>query len=1369
MMQQQRTVLIVEDSSEDCELYRRYLLQDREYQYTILVAELGQAGLELWQRHQPDFVLLDYRLPDLDGVEFLSQLQTMTHESFLPVIVITGLGNEAIAVQAMKAGAQNYLVKGRFTAEELQFAINSAIENLHLRHQLQQSIEKERLFVQITKQIYKSLHFNEIVQTTVSEVRQFLQTDRVLVFQLHSDGNGSVVAESVEAPWQSVLGLDIFDPCLAEDYIERYRQGLLNQDPTSIEEYIEGYRQGLVTSKTDIYDGSIDPCHVELLAQFQVRANLVVPILHDNYFWGMLIAHHCTAPRQWQQLEIDLLQELANHLSISLHQAEALQQTQNELAERKRTEASLQESERQLRQALEAAHMGTWDWNIQKGQIQWSANLEALFGLEPGEFDGSFAMFISSVHPEDRNRLQEAINAAVTTGAEYNIEFRVVYPDGTIRWALSQGKVFYDESGQPVRMAGVDLDITERKRSEAELQESAAWLKLAQKATKSGLWDFDIATGKAKVSEEYCTLLGLDSNTKEISYEDWLRLLHPDDRLRITEYVAQMIREQRQYYDTEFRILHPDGERWLASRSQVFYDEAGNAIRKIGNVQDIHARKQAENLLKSSEERLQLSLEGSGNGLWDWNIVTDELYLSPRWLEMLGYEVGELPSHVSTWEELIYPEDKPFVMARLNVHLLDSSVPYKFDYRVLTKSGEPKWIGNYGKVVVRDENGHPLRMAGIHQDISARKHAEEEMQLKAQVLAQTHDSVISTDLDGYITSWNQGAERVFAYSAQEVIGQHIEILYPQPQMRDALQNQVIEPLKTKGQHEVEVSVQGRSGNPIYVLLSLSLLRDHNQNPVGMIGFSMDITTRKQAEEELRQSEARYRYLAEAIPQLVWTGDAEGLCDYVSQRLCKYTGLTFEQALGFGWLSAVHPEDIQAAQNIWQNAVRNRTFYKHEYRLRRDSDGSYRWHLALGLPLKDEQGRVVKWFGTCTDIHDQKELEIERNRVLELEQVARNEAEKANRIKDEFLAILSHELRSPLNPILGWAKLLQTRKLDDNKTTEALATIERNAKLQAQLIDDLLDIARILRGKLSLNTDPVNLTFVIEAAIDIVKTCALAKSIVIHPVLRNIGQVSGDAMRLQQVIWNLLSNAVKFTPNGGRVDIKLERLGDQAQITVTDTGTGINPDFLPYIFESFRQEDVSITRKYGGLGLGLAIVRHIIEAHGGTVSVDSPGIGLGATFTVSLPLLSIEPESDRPQELSADELDLTGIKVLTIDDEPDSRDFLTELLAYYGAQVMATATSAEFLAAIESFEPDILVSDIGMPEVDGYTLLQQVRSLPPERGGQIPAIALTAYVGEINQQQALAAGFQSHLSKPIDPSLLVQTMTQLIRYLKNEKH
>jgi CheY-like chemotaxis protein len=337
--------------------------------------------------------------------------------------------------------------------------------------------------------------------------------------------------------------------------------------------------------------------------------------------------------------------------------------------------------------------------------------------------------------------------------------------------------------------------------------------------------------------------------------------------------------------------------------------------------------------------------------------------------------------------------------------------------------------------------------------------------------------------------------------------------------------------------------------------------------------------------------------------------------------------------------------------------------------------------------------------------------------------------------------------------------MQTHKLNATKTAQALETIERNAKLQAQLIDDLLDVAKILRGKLSLDAAPVNLVFVIESALDTVRTAAVAKSILLQPTLPQIGQISGDAARLQQVVWNLLSNAIKFTPMGGQVAIRLEQVGNQAQITVTDTGKGINPDFLPYIFESFRQEDFSTTRKYGGLGLGLAIVRTVVEAHGGMIFADSLGEGQGATFSVQFPLIEAL-ETIQHEQLPEAEPDLTGIRVLTIDDEADARELFTVLLSQYGAEVLSVASAAAFLASLESFAPDVLVSDIGMPEIDGYTLLEQVRSLPPEHGGQIPAIALTAYAREEDQERCLAAGFQYHIPKPIDLGRLVQAVFNL---------
>ena len=394
----------------------------------------------------------------------------------------------------------------------------------------------------------------------------------------------------------------------------------------------------------------------------------------------------------------------------------------------------------------------------------------------------------------------------------------------------------------------------------------------------------------------------------------------------------------------------------------------------------------------------------------------------------------------------------------------------------------------------------------------------------------------------------------------------------------------------------------------------------------------------------------------------------------------------------------------------------------------------------------------------SDVSDRKQAEAEREQLLQREQAAREQAEIANRVKDEFLAVLSHELRTPLNPILGWSSLLRQGKLDAAKATQAAAIVERNAKLQVQLIDDLLDISRILRGKLILNMAPVDLKFVITAALETVRLGVDAKSIVLHTSLDPaVKPVMGDAGRLQQVVWNLLSNAVKFTPSGGQITIDLTQIGTNAQIQVVDTGKGIHPDFLPYVFEHFRQEDAATTRKFGGLGLGLAITRQIVELHGGTVWADSPGEGEGTTCTVQIPLVQSTDLLVSKQSLEAT-CDLSGVRILVIDDEADSREFVAFILEQTHAIVITASSGAEALQLIAQSTPDLIISDIGMPNMDGYMLMQQIRSLEPLKN--VPAIAFTAYAGELNQQQALAAGFQKHLSKPIDPDQLVQAVSAL---------
>jgi CheY-like chemotaxis protein len=396
------------------------------------------------------------------------------------------------------------------------------------------------------------------------------------------------------------------------------------------------------------------------------------------------------------------------------------------------------------------------------------------------------------------------------------------------------------------------------------------------------------------------------------------------------------------------------------------------------------------------------------------------------------------------------------------------------------------------------------------------------------------------------------------------------------------------------------------------------------------------------------------------------------------------------------------------------------------------------------------------------VTERKQAEAEREQLLIREQTAREQAEKANRIKDEFLAVLSHELRTPLNPILGWAKLLQAGRLDTVKMQQAFSTIERNARLQIQLIDDLLDVSRILRGKLTPNCESVNPISVIEAAIDTVRLATEAKSIHLQTALAlTVGSVLDDAGRLQQVVWNLLTNAVKFTPHHGRIEVRLTQAETNAQIQVIDTGKGIHPDFLPHVFERFQQADSSTTRQFGGLGLGLAIVRQLVELHGGTVAANSKGEGQGAVFTVCLPLsqpaTAVAAASDNvPQSTS-----LSGLCILVVDDEADARELVQFILEQEGAIVTAVGSAIEAIQVLRQSEVQVLISDIGMADIDGYMLLERLRSEGILARKPIPAIALTAYAGELNQQKARAAGFADHLSKPLDPEALITTIANVI--------
>jgi signal transduction histidine kinase len=410
----------------------------------------------------------------------------------------------------------------------------------------------------------------------------------------------------------------------------------------------------------------------------------------------------------------------------------------------------------------------------------------------------------------------------------------------------------------------------------------------------------------------------------------------------------------------------------------------------------------------------------------------------------------------------------------------------------------------------------------------------------------------------------------------------------------------------------------------------------------------------------------------------------------------------------------------------------------------------------------------------TEIAERKQAEEERTQLLISEQRARELAEAANRAKDEFLATVSHELRTPLTSILGWVRLLRSDSIDEAAFTRGLDTIERNAKSQAKLIEDILDVSRIISGKLRIECRPVDLVSIIEMAIDAVRPAAEAKSINIHTSLDSAGGLArGDPNRLQQVVWNLLSNAVKFTPGGGDIHVRLEQ-GGGPRIIVSDNGDGIRPDFLPFVFDRFSQAEAHITRRHGGLGLGLAIVRHLVEMHGGTIHVESAGEGKGATFTVELPssftdfgeaaarAARSERPSPEPEQISEDIPTLADLRILLVDDDADTLQVFGLALARAGAEVKTCSSADEALKALEGWGADLLVSDIGMPNEDGYSLIRKVRELPPDLGGSIPAIALTAYASPADRSRALSMGFQMHISKPVEPIELVASIARLTR-------
>ncbi|MBW4500841.1 MAG: PAS domain S-box protein [Scytonema hyalinum WJT4-NPBG1] len=904
---------------------------------------------------------------------------------------------------------------------------------------------------------------------------------------------------------------------------------------------------------------------------------------------------------------------------------------------------------------------------------------------------------------------------------------------------------------------------TAKRRAEmtlGKLQAAEVGYRRIVETAGEGIWVFDAQLRTEYVNPQLAQMLGY--SVEEMLQRPIFDFMDQAAQVEAQRYIARLKQGMKQRFD--FRFRRQDGSNlWGMVSTTPVLGEQGEFQGGLAMVSNLTKRKQIEESLQIREEQLRLFVEHAPAAIAMLDNQMRYILVSQRWLTDFELQDQNIiaRSHYEVFPEI------PDSWREIHASCLAGAVR-KCEKELFPRAnGSIDWV----KWEIHPWRNRADEIGGIiifTEVITERVQAEEALQAAnkrtSRILESITEAFVAFDREWRYTYVNQEAARLLQKPPEELLGKQLwKDVYP-----EFIGNTFYREAHRAIAEQVPVELEEFS-ETLHCWLEIRAYPSAG----GLAVYFRDVTERKQAKEALEQSEAKFRRLFESNLVGVAFWNAEGFITDANDaylRLVGYSRQEFDALGKIQWRSLTPPEyndvDNRALEEAF--ATRVSSIYEKEY-VRRDGT---RVQVVLGIALMDNS--QVHGVAFVLDISERKRAELERDRLLLAEQKARATAEAANRMKDEFLAVLSHELRSPLNAMLGWLTLLRTRKFDEAATARALETVERNARAQAQLVEDLLDVSRIIQGKLRLNVRAVDLLSVIEAAIDTVRPAALAKNIELQPVLDPAaGPVFGDSDRLQQIVWNLLSNAVKFTPKGGRVQIRLERVHSYVEIVVADTGQGISPEFLPYVFDRFRQADSSMTRSFGGLGLGLSIVRNLVELHGGSVHVESPGEGQGTTFTVKLPLSPVsakieEPERVHPTVGGSLGFDYTprldGLRILVVDDEVDARELLIQILVECGAEVVALATADEVIAALQEQTSDsrfdILISDIGMPEQDGYALLRRVRGLQLNQGGRIPAVALTAYARAEDRKAALLAGFQSHVAKPVEPGELIAVIANL---------
>jgi PAS domain S-box-containing protein len=1089
----------------------------------------------------------------------------------------------------------------------------------------------------------------------------------------------------------------------------------------------------------------------------------------------------------------------------------------------KRAEAERRRNEELLRLAFTAGRAGAWEWNAGRKRVHWSDELFALFELPPQSFRPTFDGWFQSMHPDDRARLQPLVERALQEDTEFAAEYRCLWPDGKQRWLETRARILRNEQGAALRAVGVTSDISARKRDEEALRLSEERFRRIVETASEGIWVLDLEGQTQYANAQMAGMLGcaVDDLARRRLHD----FIFEEDWPRIAEIRAYLSTHVRAGFD--FRYRRQDGSAfWAHVSTTAIRDDQGALVGALGMFTDISERKRAEaqarllaelgelmRYVTDPDELLYSVARAVGAHLQVKRCLFNEVDVEQDWARVYRDYHRDVPSlageHRLTddlQETLV-----EVISGRTAVNSDAQTDPRTAEY--YTESHAQHGVRAYVAVPMRrdgcwistlfvsDEQPRQWRRDEIEllETVAARVWLALENARLFRELSESEERLRLAQEAGGIGVWEWAPatdETFWSERSWEIYGlapfsQPVTFelwqgcLHPEDRERAAaVVREMMETLPDR--HYDEFRVLHPDGQVRYVVSLGRTVRDAEGRATRIVGVHLDTTRQKQTEEELRYQLDLTRTITDNTQSCLLMMDAQGRCTFANPAAERITGYCAQELIGqvlHNVIHHTHPDGtpfpieecpLDRALPAQEAVVDYEDTFVHK-------DGHFYPVRCAARPIYkggQPSGTVIE----VQDITEEKQAAAEREQLLLTERAAREAADAAVRTKEEFIAVVSHELRAPLNAMFGWARVLKGGKYDQATLEHAIDVIERSARMQQELIEDLLDTARIMNGKLRLDHQPVDLVQVIEAAADAVRPSAEAKDLHLQLEFKSRDVVTGDADRMQQVVWNLLANAVKFTPRGGRIRVRLERRDPHMCITVSDTGKGICPALLPHIFDRFQQADSTSSRRHGGLGLGLALVHHLVQLHGGQVEAHSPGEGQGATFTVHLPLRAVraqrvevgraKTEKEMPLPSLIAHPSLAGVSILVVDDEPDARDLLVTLLKQYGAQVTTAESAAAARAALEAAAtagelPQILISDIGMPGEDGYQLIGQIRALPPERGGQLPAIALTAFGRTTDRIRALAAGFQTHLVKPVEPVELAVVIAGLTERPNND--